>query len=100
MLLIFYNKAALNINLFGLMAVIPVFLCASLCWGAFMNACFLYSRDSDFLFTVLEEPMEIFAGVNSCKYLSTVGEAYKLHFSAYICIGGTEAGYAKRSGDR
>lgn len=63
MLLIFYNKAALNINLFGLMAVIPIFLCASLCWGAFLNACFLYSRDSDFLFTVLEEPMEIFAGV-------------------------------------
>lgn len=51
------------VKLVGLMAVIPVFLCASLCWGAFMNACFLYSRDSDFLFTVLEEPMEIFAGV-------------------------------------
>jgi ABC-2 type transport system permease protein len=29
----------------------------------FLNSLFLYSRDSGFLFTVLEEPMEIFAGV-------------------------------------
>jgi len=32
-------------------------------WGMFLNALFLFSRDTDFLFTILEEPMEIFSGV-------------------------------------
>lgn len=32
-------------------------------WGMFLNAIFLFSRDSGFLFTILEEPMEIFSGV-------------------------------------
>ena len=38
----------------GIMAVL---------WGMFLNALFLFSRDNDFLFTILEEPMEIFSGV-------------------------------------
>lgn len=29
----------------------------------FLNSMFLFSRDSGFLFTILEEPMEIFSGV-------------------------------------
>ena len=62
-LIILYNKESLSINVIGLVAVIPIFLCVALLWGAFLNACFLYSRDTDFLFTVLEEPMEIFSGV-------------------------------------
>ena len=32
-------------------------------WGVFLNSLFLFSRDSGFLYTVLEEPMEIFSGV-------------------------------------
>lgn len=32
-------------------------------WGIFLNVMFLFSRDTDFLYTVLEEPMESFAGV-------------------------------------
>ncbi|MHB8129951.1 MAG: ABC transporter permease [Mobilitalea sp.] len=32
-------------------------------WGMFLNSLFLFSRDTDFLFTILEEPMEIFSGV-------------------------------------
>jgi ABC-2 type transport system permease protein len=32
-------------------------------WGMFLNSLFLFSRDTNFLFTVLEEPMEIFSGV-------------------------------------
>lgn len=32
-------------------------------WGIFLNVMFLFSRDNDFLYTVLEEPMESFAGV-------------------------------------
>lgn len=32
-------------------------------WGMLLNALFICSRDSGFLFTVLEEPMELFGGV-------------------------------------
>lgn len=32
-------------------------------WGVFLNALFLFSRDTNFLFTILEEPMELFSGV-------------------------------------
>jgi len=32
-------------------------------WGMFLNSLFLFSRDTDFLFTILEEPMELFSGV-------------------------------------
>jgi ABC-2 type transport system permease protein len=32
-------------------------------WGMFLNSLFLFSRDTDFLFTILEEPMELFGGV-------------------------------------
>jgi ABC-2 type transport system permease protein len=32
-------------------------------WGIFLNSLFLFSRDSGFLYTILEEPMEIFSGV-------------------------------------
>lgn len=32
-------------------------------WGAFLNVVFVFSRDAGFLYTVLDEPMLIFAGV-------------------------------------
>ena len=35
----------------------------SILWGTFLNALFLITRDSSMLFTVLEEPMELFGGV-------------------------------------
>lgn len=38
-------------------------------WGTFLNALFMFSRDSDFLFTILEEPMEIFSGVKVPTHL-------------------------------
>ena len=40
-----------------------VMLILALLWGVLLNALFLFSRDTGFLFTVLEEPMETFAGV-------------------------------------
>lgn len=45
--------------------IIVFFLVTSMAvvWGMFLNSLFLFSRDSGFLFTVLEEPMEIFSGV-------------------------------------
>jgi len=35
----------------------------SVLWGMLLNGLFIFTRDSSFLFTILEEPMEIFAGV-------------------------------------
>ncbi|WP_019241058.1 MULTISPECIES: ABC transporter permease [Bacillus] len=32
-------------------------------WGCFLNIVFLFSRDASILFTILEEPMQFFAGV-------------------------------------
>ncbi|SHN84863.1 hypothetical protein SAMN02745215_04296 [Desulfitobacterium chlororespirans DSM 11544] len=32
-------------------------------WGGFLNVIFLFSRDSGFLYTILDEPMLIFSGV-------------------------------------
>lgn len=45
------------IVIFGIVAIMAVL------WGILLNALFLFSRDTDILFTILEEPMEIFAGV-------------------------------------
>lgn len=44
-------------------AALSMACCMAVLWGVFLNALFLYSRDSDFVFTLLEEPMEIFSGV-------------------------------------
>ncbi|MBS4539376.1 ABC transporter permease [Clostridium sp. D2Q-11] len=35
----------------------------AIAWGMFLNALFLFSRDTRILFTILEEPMELFGGV-------------------------------------
>ncbi|OPJ63096.1 ABC transporter permease [Clostridium oryzae] len=52
-----------NIN--GSAAIISFLLMMvmAVMWGIFLNSIFLFSRDSGFLFTILEEPMEIFSGV-------------------------------------
>lgn len=62
-LLLAVNKNGLNINPTGLCVIMCIFVVMALLWAVFLNACFLYSRDTDFLFTILEEPMEIFSGV-------------------------------------
>ncbi|SDB24731.1 ABC-2 type transport system permease protein [Pseudobutyrivibrio sp. YE44] len=63
LIMISINSSGLNINLWSLVLVLGIFMVMATLWGVFLNACFLYSRDTDFLFTILEEPMEIFAGV-------------------------------------
>ncbi|MFZ5969320.1 MAG: ABC transporter permease [Bacillota bacterium] len=45
-----------------LLAVLTVMI-PSVLWGMLLNAMFLFSRDTRILFTILEEPMELFAGV-------------------------------------
>ena len=44
-------------------AVLVLTTVMAVIWGMFLNSLFLFSRDTNFLFTVLEEPMEIFSGV-------------------------------------
>jgi ABC-2 type transport system permease protein len=40
-----------------------ILLLSAVVWGGFLTVLFLFSRDSSFLFTALDEPMQIFAGV-------------------------------------
>lgn len=49
-----YGAAALGLILMILLSML---------WGIMLNSLFLFSRDTNFLFTILEEPMEIFGGV-------------------------------------
>lgn len=40
-----------------------ILLVSAVVWGGFLSVLFLFSRDSSFLYTVLDEPMLIFSGV-------------------------------------
>jgi ABC-2 type transport system permease protein len=51
------------------MVVVTIMIVMAVVWGMFLNALFLFSRDTDFLFTILEEPMEIFSGVKVPTFL-------------------------------
>ncbi|HYE82272.1 MAG TPA: ABC transporter permease [Clostridia bacterium] len=57
------NASSFKINIGCAILGIILLLTLSILWGMLLNALFLFSRDSAFLFTVLEEPMEIFAGI-------------------------------------
>lgn len=57
------KKETLYVKAFPCVAVLFLTAIMAVLWGMFLNSLFLFSRDSGFLFTVLEEPMEIFSGV-------------------------------------
>jgi ABC-2 type transport system permease protein len=57
------NAAAYKISIISALVGIVLLIVLAMLWGMMLNALFLFSRDSNFLFTVLEEPMEIFAGI-------------------------------------
>lgn len=58
-----FKREVLNINYLSLVIVFIITLIMAVVWGMLLNSMFLFSRDSGFLFTILEEPMEIFSGV-------------------------------------
>ena len=62
-LLLIINGEVLLIKILPCITVFLIVTAMAVAWGMFLNSLFLFSRDSDFLFTVLEEPMEIFSGV-------------------------------------
>jgi ABC-2 type transport system permease protein len=58
-----FKREVLNINYIALIIVFLITIAMAVVWGMLLNSIFLFSRDSGFLFTILEEPMEIFSGV-------------------------------------
>lgn len=61
--LMLFKREVLNINYLALIIALLITLVMAVLWGMLLNSLFLFSRDSGFLFTILEEPMEIFSGV-------------------------------------
>lgn len=53
----------LNINIPSAIIAVLLMMLMAVAWGMLLNSLFLFSRDSRFLYTLLEEPMEIFSGV-------------------------------------
>jgi ABC-2 type transport system permease protein len=53
----------LNINVPAAIVTLLLMIIMAVMWGMLLNSLFLFSRDAAFLFTILEEPMEIFSGV-------------------------------------
>lgn len=53
----------LDINLASAAVGFTLLMLLSVLWGMLLNSLFLFSRDSGFLFTILQEPMEILSGV-------------------------------------
>lgn len=58
-----FQRQNFNINLLSASVVFLLIVVMAVMWGMLLNSLFLFSRDSGFLFTILEEPMEIFSGV-------------------------------------
>jgi len=52
-----------HINLSSVFVGIFLLVVMSTLWGMFLNSLFLFSRDSSFLFTVLQDPMDFFSGI-------------------------------------
>ncbi len=57
-----FNEVVIS-NWWIIAIAFTVMVLMSILWGTFLNALFLFTRDSGMLFTVLEEPMELFSGV-------------------------------------
>lgn len=57
------KRTYFNINAPAAIIVSILMIIMAVMWGMLLNSLFLFSRDSGVLFTILEEPMEIFSGV-------------------------------------
>lgn len=60
---IIYKQEVLKVKVIPCLVIFALVAIMAVLWGILLNALFLFSRDTDFLFTILEEPMEIFSGV-------------------------------------
>lgn len=57
------NREVIYVRIMPCIVVFFIITGMAVMWGMFLNSLFLFSRDTDFLFTILEEPMELFSGV-------------------------------------
>lgn len=55
-------REAIMLHIPSVICCAILLLLISICWGVFLNSLFLYSRDSGFLFTVFQYPVEMFSG--------------------------------------
>lgn len=62
-IIILYSTVISITMIFYLCIAFFILILSSTIWGGFMNALFLTSRDSGFLFYILGGPMELFSGV-------------------------------------
>lgn len=80
-----------NLNVNGPAALVSMLIIVvlALLWGMLLNALFLFSRDSGFLFTILQDPMELFSGVKIPttlfpQWAKIVSYVFPLTYSAEI----------------
>ncbi len=51
------------VSWWGVLLALILLTVSAIIWGGLLNAIFLFSRDANFLYTILDEPMSIFSGV-------------------------------------
>lgn len=60
--MIAFYRDFLNVNILSAIFSIILLCILAVIWGVFLNSLFLLSRDSGFLFTIFQEPTEMFTG--------------------------------------
>lgn len=78
-----------NINFAAAAVGIVLMIVLSMLWGMMLNSIFLFSRDTGFLFTILQEPVEIFSGIKVPTavfpfWAKVVGAIFPLTYSAEV----------------
>lgn len=61
-MMLFYGDIVFPGTMLSLVGVVSIVI-PSVMWGGLLNSLFMFSRDTRILFTILEEPMELFGGV-------------------------------------
>ncbi len=60
---VIFFRNTVHIHVLGLILALFLQVTLALLWGCFLNSLFLYTRDGSFLYTLLNEPLEVFGGV-------------------------------------
>ncbi|RSI50947.1 ABC-2 type transporter [Streptococcus sanguinis] len=80
------DRITVEMILSTLISLIIVIISATV-WGAFINSVFLISRDSSYIFTICDEPMNIFSGATiPVSAFPVWGKFISYIFPATFCI--------------
>ncbi|MGL5684845.1 MAG: ABC transporter permease [Vagococcus fluvialis] len=86
-LLIITSKNINIVTLALIVLILIIILISSTIWGGFVNSLFLISRDSTFLFTLFDEPMNILSGAKiPVQSLPFFFQIISMIFPATYCI--------------